>query len=141
MVGVSSRPYVAGDQSHRRSLIDVIEAIVATRTQPMRAPHETRKPCPIGTTPVAGFARLSSGSRPFAGPLPPNYATVEVTRTDDLENLSELRRGIAIRHLPELNSDDNEPLNARRTNPPIPSDSGWNRRSRRRRLEFHSPHR
>lgn len=123
------------------SLTDVIATIVATRTQPMRADRETRQPCPIGATPVAGFSRLSIGSDAFAGSLRTNHAIVEVTRADGLEEFSDLRPGIAIRHLPDVYSDDNEPLKARRTNPPIPPDSGWKRRSRRRRLETPPPRR
>lgn len=107
----------------------------------MRANSETRQPCPIGATPVAGLSRLSIGSYPFAGPLRTDHATVEVTHADGLEEFSDLRPGIAIRHLPDVYSDDNEPLKARRTNPPIPPDSGWNRRSRRRRLENPPPRR
>lgn len=104
----------------------------------MRATRGTRQPSTIGSTPVDGFSRLSE-SRPFDAPLRTNHATVEVTRADGLEKFSDLRRGIAIRHLPQVNSDENEPLKARRTNPPIPPDYGWNRRSRRRRLEFRTP--
>lgn len=123
------------------SLTDVIATRAATRTQPMRATCETRQPCPIGATPVAGLSRLSIAPRPFAGPPRTNPATVEATRSEGLEVFSDLRPGIAIRHLPDVYSDDNEPLKARRTNPPIPPDSGWNRRSRRRRLEIRSSRR
>ena len=117
-------------------LIDVIATTVATRTEPMRAARDTRQPSTFGATPVAGFSSLSSEKHPFDAPPRTKDATEEAARAGGLEKFSDLRPGIAIRHLPHVNSDDNEPLKARRINPPIPSDSGWNRRSRRRRLEF-----
>lgn len=101
----------------------------------MRAARETKQPSTIGATPVDGCSRLSE-SRQFDAPLRTKHATEEATRTDGLEKFSDLRRGIAFRPLPHVNSDENEPLKARRTIPPIPPYSGWNRRSRRRRLEF-----
>lgn len=102
----------------------------------MRSVRGTRQPDTIGATPVAGVTLLPNESDV---PRRHDHATEEVTRAGGLENFSDLRRGIAIRHLPDVNSDDNEPLKARRANPPIPPDSGWNRRSRCRRLEFGPP--